>query len=262
MKIIKKNHLTIEHIPQETLGGKPLLLTCKKCNNDTGHTLDSKLLEHYKLLLPADVTIDTKVTINNTLRSSAGMKVNLEENLFEFILNIKDGYRLDVLDNFKKENKDFHADFRFSVPNERFVKIAKLKIAYLLVFQKFGHSFILNHTYNLVRKQIKKPEQEILPSYGVISSVNLPFKEEGIFLLIRPERLKGLIVNFKIRLENQFEMVSVLLPLPNSNCLEYFVSFKQLFTKGEIITFERRFFKDLDFINDEKLITTLYHDFK
>jgi hypothetical protein len=41
-----ENPLTIEHCPPEELGGKPLLLLCKKCNNTSGSELDVKLMEY------------------------------------------------------------------------------------------------------------------------------------------------------------------------------------------------------------------------
>ena len=43
------NFITIEHIPPENLGGKPLILTCKDCNSTCGHDLDVYLrneIEH------------------------------------------------------------------------------------------------------------------------------------------------------------------------------------------------------------------------
>src|SRR5690348_10203246 len=45
------NHLTLEDIPPDALGGKPLALTCKKCNSRSGHELDAHLLKN---LLIAD----------------------------------------------------------------------------------------------------------------------------------------------------------------------------------------------------------------
>ena len=38
------NPLTIEDIPPSSLGGKPLMLTCKSCNSRSGHQLDVHLL--------------------------------------------------------------------------------------------------------------------------------------------------------------------------------------------------------------------------
>jgi hypothetical protein len=38
---IEDRSLTVEHVPPESLGGGPLLLTCKDCNNTAGHELDA-----------------------------------------------------------------------------------------------------------------------------------------------------------------------------------------------------------------------------
>lgn len=37
------NHLTLEHVPPESVGGKVATLTCKLCNNQAGSKLDSSL---------------------------------------------------------------------------------------------------------------------------------------------------------------------------------------------------------------------------
>jgi hypothetical protein len=41
----KPNHLTLEDIPPRSLGGKPIILTCKSCNNTIGHKIDYHLLD-------------------------------------------------------------------------------------------------------------------------------------------------------------------------------------------------------------------------
>jgi hypothetical protein len=41
-----ENYLTLEDIPPKSLGGKPLALTCKKCNSRSGHELDVHLLNN------------------------------------------------------------------------------------------------------------------------------------------------------------------------------------------------------------------------
>ena len=45
------SYITIEHVPPENLGGKPLVLTCKECNSSCGHDLDVYLrneIEHHE----------------------------------------------------------------------------------------------------------------------------------------------------------------------------------------------------------------------
>src|SRR5690349_23826815 len=38
-------NLTLEHIPPESIGGKPLCLTCKSCNDRGGHSSDHAFAE-------------------------------------------------------------------------------------------------------------------------------------------------------------------------------------------------------------------------
>jgi hypothetical protein len=46
--------LTAEHVPPQSFGGRELLLTCKKCNNDAGTLLDAHARHKEDL---AEVTI-------------------------------------------------------------------------------------------------------------------------------------------------------------------------------------------------------------
>ena len=36
--------LSPEHVPPKAIGGKPLVLTCRKCNNSHGHLLDANVV--------------------------------------------------------------------------------------------------------------------------------------------------------------------------------------------------------------------------
>lgn len=42
--------LTLEDIPPKKLGGNPKILTCNKCNNNSGSFLDSQLLNHIRVI--------------------------------------------------------------------------------------------------------------------------------------------------------------------------------------------------------------------
>ena len=45
LDITKENHLTLEDAPPYSLGGTANTLTCKKCNNESGHKIDFHLVE-------------------------------------------------------------------------------------------------------------------------------------------------------------------------------------------------------------------------
>ena len=83
------NCLTLEDVPPHSLGGKPLTLTCKECNNTAGSLLDEelrkKLTTHEFLegvpdaIVDAKIRLDEELSIYGTLshRHSGGLNVHL-----------------------------------------------------------------------------------------------------------------------------------------------------------------------------------------
>ena len=53
------NYLTLEDVPPASLGGRPIVLTCKSCNSKTGHDLDAHLLN-------ALLEVDSKTFLPNS----------------------------------------------------------------------------------------------------------------------------------------------------------------------------------------------------
>jgi len=42
--------LTLEDVPPKSIGGKPILLTCRKCNSSAGHIIDAAIANKNKLV--------------------------------------------------------------------------------------------------------------------------------------------------------------------------------------------------------------------
>jgi len=40
LSAISGEELTLEDVPPKSIGGKPILLTCRRCNSSAGHTMD------------------------------------------------------------------------------------------------------------------------------------------------------------------------------------------------------------------------------
>jgi hypothetical protein len=65
--------LTFEHAPPESIGGQGIILTCNRCNNDSGHSIDKAVDRRAKaedfvkffLQLPDGVVGRSTVIINN-----------------------------------------------------------------------------------------------------------------------------------------------------------------------------------------------------
>ena len=131
------NFLTLEDVPPKKLGGKPTLLTCKNCNNKSGKILDSQL----KMSLEAEQVFKGKTNIPIKARFQFG-----ESNIggtFEYFnsknyeMKIREksnpNAKTDIqyfFDNWGKEKMNV----TFNVPNENYVRIGLLRIAYLKMF--------------------------------------------------------------------------------------------------------------------------------
>lgn len=177
----KGNHLTLEDVPPKSLGGKPLILTCKECNNAAGQKIDGHLysrmfeLDHRNFTpgsrFHAMFTQDGKVTrgevivgLDSVIKVSQSYDHNKRETLNEFVKDIspKTGNPLMNIEFYPKR-----IDFKR-------LEVALLKTAYLLCFEKYGYAFILDPIYDHVREQIKHPDADIYPSKAWFIG---PFKE-------------------------------------------------------------------------------------
>ena len=178
---IAHDALTLEHVPPESVGGKPILVTCKACNNSQGADLDVYLMNELEIshnLSHLD-TIPQKsriafngIEINGqtTFSKSEGFKFMISPNNnnpieFEGFMkearNAKEGYEIKLTANItnRKRNTDL-------------ANIALLKSAYLMAFQELGYMYVLNPCTNKVREQILNPKQQIISTPYVIADEN------------------------------------------------------------------------------------------
>ena len=96
-----KNCLTLEDIPPKSLGGKPILLTCKECNNESGTKLDEQLrkkliFDEFNQKVPGS-QVDAKMTFASSLSTSCALSHRgdggLSVHLFKNGLKAKKGKR-------------------------------------------------------------------------------------------------------------------------------------------------------------------------
>lgn len=173
--------LTLEHVPPESVGGKPILVTCKACNNRQGADLDIYLMNELEIshnLSHLD-TIPQKsriafngVEINGqtTFSKSEGFKFMISpenNNPIEFegfmkeAKNAKEGYQIKLKANIT--NRKRNADL---------ANIALLKSAYLIAFHELGYMYVLNPNLNMIREQILNPKQQLISAPYVIADEN------------------------------------------------------------------------------------------
>lgn len=211
--------LTLEDVPPKSLGGSPILITCRQCNSSCGHNLDVYLYneiryrqEKYSFTKPKNSIL----TCNNvSVRARLMEKENGE------------GLKFDIRSNSNNPSllKDFIRQVELSGPNWKIdatvktidfkrnpeaAKIAALKTAYLLAFQKLGYRYILNTNLNCVREQIKKTEVDMLQNKYFIGNINQKYPD-GIFLAAFND-FKCIVVIFSLKYSNQISKIAIALP--------------------------------------------------
>lgn len=185
--------LTLEDVPPKSLGGSPILVTCKECNSKCGHDIDNWLLHELELqygnkdrqlentdaiLVSHGKKIHTKVRIeeDKTIRFDIRSKTNPPNAVDEFVNSVKsdgENYSIKVNIHVKKEKRNVQA-----------ARIAVLKSAYLYAFRKLGYYYILNDSLKPVRDQILNPDKNILHDTFIIGDQDtMPMKrEDGVYL--------------------------------------------------------------------------------
>lgn len=259
--------LTLEDIPPKRLGGKPLILTCKECNNFSGTKLDSKLFKqrHVNSFLKGDANsnVDVRVTIGDKLKTAAVLNIDKEKNLFSFKVKEDQTKRIgDYLTDLSRESscEGTPINFTFQEPSRRLSGLAQLRIAYLIAFYKLGYGFILDKTYKLIREQIRNPEKEILPSFGILDPVGV--SHDGLMIVTEPKEFRSILV-YRLKLKNKTERRGVLIPGPSEDTLQFYEKTKEL---SSYVNFQYTPIDvDINFINtygDPFIPFKIWHKFK
>lgn len=248
-----KDQLTLEHVPPGKLGGSVELLTCKICNNEQGSKLEKHLQE--KLLTedffsgipgasrPARFLVNQELNTGGTIinTDSGGLhmkafKANSHEKHYEQL--------------FKKGNIDVsQIDFTiFGQYKEKRAKLALIRIAYLILYSKFGFTTLLNSNFDIIRKQILYPDLKIMDTIITIRG-DYPGDSEGINLVTYPKELRSFAVAFKTKAGQKERKHIVLLPGPSKPGLKIYENLKNQSGRNGNINF------DLAKINTDGVLT-------
>lgn len=176
--------LTLEHVPPKSAGGKPILVTCKACNNSQGADLDVYLMNELEIshnLSHLDtIPQKSKIAFNGvevngqiTFSKSEGFRFMISpdnnnpiefERVMKEAKNAKDGYEIKLKANITNHKR-----------NTNLANIALLKSAYLMSFMELGYMYVLNPSTNRVREQIQNPKlQLICAPYVIANETGIP----------------------------------------------------------------------------------------
>lgn len=251
-----KHSLTEEDVPQASLGGKRIALTCRSCNSTSGHSIDVNLLNavrgfEQRQFLPLT---DRKVFMyHDGQRLGANLHIDANRQLFLEIdtkrnnPKVWDEYRENIL----KEGALVDIQDLPSKRDERLISAAILKNAYLLLFARTGYTFFTDSYYDELREQIRTPKPYILPErLWTMQKVNA---KDGIYLS-KDNRLRGFFVIYTLSKIMKYR-VCAFIPVPT---VPYLAAAYQL---RNILAYSRIQVEELpqffDFLNNQDDMTRL-----
>jgi hypothetical protein len=189
--------LTSEHVPPESVGGRDLLLTCKRCNNSAGTKLDAdaaaKELVQSAMAGQREHRERVKATIG-------GLRVTGEVHLFggQYSLVVpghvnKPGIH-DALKSVARRGSSMTVEYRrFS---ELGAKISWLRAGYLALFAVAGYEFALDPAIEIVRRQILECDERRMVTFTSEVPDKISLSVHRILRVLAPEWHRGWAVEF------------------------------------------------------------------
>lgn len=161
------NPLTLEDVPFKSLGGSPVILTCRKCNNFCGQNIDYHLVERMRQLDHSQFMPETETNASferNGIKIQGRIRVEKDGTIMA--IHMMKRNNPNVFERFIKDNLPDTllniAFFRTPVKPDM-IHLALLKIGYLLVFEKYGYAFICDDEKQRIRNQLLNPDKFTYP---------------------------------------------------------------------------------------------------
>jgi len=214
--IDEKDPLTLEDAPPKSLGGKANTLTCKSCNNTCGHKIDFHLTERLRELDSVKFLPNTETRVKVKIEDEVfNGKISIDENgEMSMFYSIKNNHPIKLEEKMIGLRNGHVVDFNFLktrvIPEN--LEYALLKSGYLLAFEKFGSSMIFEECFDIVRQQLKNPDERIYPENFWITPP-YPEEMEGVYFVC-DEGLESLLVLFNLNTGNTVRKFGTFLPCP------------------------------------------------
>jgi hypothetical protein len=213
-KICGKEDFAMEHAPPKSIGGKGVVLTCKKCNSTAGDSYEHRIKER----VACDAGKWVESYLPNAFKGKASIE-NIGEMKVRFNANNKGEYALEfqllhgrnhvqkkLMSELRSNNlagKKINGSGEFKLPpNKRHSYNSLVKSAYVLVFSYFGYGLMMNPNLINVRRKLLHCDEEILPMpMGVMC--DFLCKEKGVFVYENPGVERGYLVVFDTKSDKE-----------------------------------------------------------
>lgn len=230
--------LTLEDAPPKSLGGSANTLTCKSCNNTAGHKIDFHLTERLREIDSGKFIPGTETLVKINIYGEAFQgKITVAEDGTMTMFHSKKNNNPDRLDKTMAKLKGghiFNMEFLKSRVIPENLEYALLKTGYLMMFERFGYSLILDRCFDIVRQQLINPQERVYPE-GFWFSPTYPKSMTGVYFIC-DKGLECFVAIFNLDTGNTERMFGTLLPLPINDIATVIKNLNQKFEKeNEII---------------------------
>jgi hypothetical protein len=250
LEVNLENHLTLEDAPPYSLGGKANALTCKKCNNESGHMIDNHLVELLNEQTIRDFSSNTSahVTVEHQGQKVQGL-LHIDNEGKITITHLKKNNHPGKLEKYVEATGKGDKPvlfFKASRVEVKKVEVALLKTAYILAFEHYGYPLILSKAFDPVREQILNPDSEIYPNGFWTKQTCFSDNNVGVHF-ITTKSLEGLMAIFMLETKNgQRNGYSVYLPESIHTYIKVIERLKEIEAGGEL-SFES--YKNTNYFN-------------
>ncbi|AIN75178.1 hypothetical protein O8E88_000472 [Flavobacterium psychrophilum] len=217
-----QNPLTIEDVPPKKLKGKPLLLTCKKCNNINGSVYDSELGKWFKAFcaLEGNGDLEFKMKIDSSRPFNVKLTRDIEKQQININSNNKNPYAKQNVSNMHNNGKA-EVNYIFDFGDDKKINDGLLRFSYLYAFYFFGYSYIFSAGGKYLNDYISfNKNTELKP---LVISENLDNYEQGIYKISFPLNITSFLVVFTFGSEIK-KNVGIIIPSPKIEHLNNFKS--------------------------------------
>lgn len=191
--------LSIEHVPPKRLGGKPLVLTCRRCNTSAGATLDSAMasVEDFHDFAAGTMCKPTRARL--TVEEAAlHIEVRAENNGISLTAPPKANRKEDIEAMEKVYNRNSSKRPSLQISLHRRVRyedslVGWLRAAYLTAFAALGYRYVLWDELDLIRNQLADPASQLVRVFGVTMPTEPPDRRR-ILLVEEPSWLGSLAI--------------------------------------------------------------------
>lgn len=199
---VARRVLTLEDVPPKALGGRPMLLTCKVCNNEAGSKLDADAA----MQAVGDSFargIDTGQWVKAT-SVAAGSLLRGRARMTDAGLRFEGACRQNApaaraqFDTALAAHRAGNGGSGFSITvhtgfEDVRARLSLIRAAYLTAFAGLGWTYILQPALRLVREQLRSPEQEIFKPY-LFRDPSAAHSQRSILLVNDPPELAAVAV--------------------------------------------------------------------